>query len=43
MRDYLEDTVDDKYYLTSDKAKALIDRLVADGTTSGLLVGGWAK
>lgn len=40
MRNYLEDTVDDKYYLTSDKAKALIDRLVADGTTSGLLVGG---
>ena len=31
MKDYLEDEVDDKYYLTSDKAKELIDKLVVDG------------
>lgn len=32
MRDYLEDEVDEKYYLKSQKAKELIDKLVADGT-----------
>lgn len=31
MRDYLEDEVDDKYYLTFDKAKALIDKMVSEG------------
>ncbi|MBR2492163.1 MAG: DNA cytosine methyltransferase, partial [Paludibacteraceae bacterium] len=28
MKDYLEDEVDEKYYLTSDKAKILIDKLI---------------
>lgn len=32
MKDYLEDSVDDKYYVVSDKAKTLIDKLLADGT-----------
>ena len=32
MRDYLEDEVDEKYYLKSPKAKELIDKLIADGT-----------
>lgn len=31
MADYLEDEVDEKYYLTSDKAKELIDKLILDG------------
>lgn len=31
MRDYLEDDVDERYYLTNEKAKNLIDKLVADG------------
>lgn len=28
MKDYLEDTVDDRYYITSEKAKKLIDTLI---------------
>jgi hypothetical protein len=40
MRDYLEDNVDDKYYLTSDKAKALIDQLLEDGTLLRSIAGG---
>jgi DNA (cytosine-5)-methyltransferase 1 len=41
MRDYLEDVVDDRYYLTSDKAKALIDQLLEDGTLlRSIAVGG---
>jgi DNA (cytosine-5)-methyltransferase 1 len=35
MRDYLEDEVDEKYYLTSDKAKELIDNLVFNGKIIG--------
>lgn len=31
MRDYLEDEVDDRYYLTNEKAKNLIDKLIVDG------------
>lgn len=31
MNDYLEEDVDDRYYLTSDKAKQLIDQMVLDG------------
>ena len=31
MKDYLEDTVDDKYYITSEKAKKLIDELILNG------------
>jgi DNA (cytosine-5)-methyltransferase 1 len=31
MKDYLEPEVDDKYYLTSDKAKILIDKLIKGG------------
>jgi len=31
MLDYLEDEVDDKYYLYSDKARQLIEKLIADG------------
>ena len=36
MKDYLEDEVDEKYYLTSDKAKDLIDKLILDGKIPGL-------
>ena len=42
MRDYLEDNVDDKYYLTSDKAKALIDQLLEAGTLLRSIAGGQA-
>lgn len=31
MKDYLEDEVDEKYYITSDKAKILIDKLIEGG------------
>lgn len=31
MKDYLEESVDEKYYLTSVKAKELIDKLILDG------------
>lgn len=31
MNDYLEDTVDDRYYITSEKAKKLIDTLILNG------------
>lgn len=31
MKDYLEDEVDEKYYITSEKAKKLIDALILDG------------
>ena len=30
MKDYLEDSVDEKYYINSDKSQALIDKLLAD-------------
>ena len=32
MRDYLEDEVDEKYYINNDKAQKLIAQLIADGT-----------
>ena len=31
MKDYLEDEVDEKYYITSEKAHFLIDKLVKEG------------
>ena len=31
MKEYLEDTVEDKYYITSEKAQKLIDTLILDG------------
>ncbi len=31
MKDYLEDEVDEKYYITSEKAKNLIDKLIIGG------------
>lgn len=31
MKDYLEDEVDEKYYINSEKASMLIDKLIADG------------
>ena len=31
MKDYLEDEVDEKYYLKSDKARDLIDKLIIGG------------
>lgn len=31
MKDYLEEQVEDKYYITSEKAKLLIDKLILDG------------
>lgn len=39
MVDFLETEVDEKYYLTSDKAKDLIDRLVLDGKIKPALTG----
>lgn len=32
MKDYLEDKVDEKYYINTEKAKELIDKLIANGT-----------
>ena len=32
MKDYLEDEVDEKYYINSEKADQLIAKLIADGT-----------
>lgn len=34
MKDYLEDSVEDKYYLKSEKAADLVDKLVLDGKVS---------
>lgn len=31
MKDYLEDEVDEKFYLNNEKAKKLIDKLITDG------------
>ena len=31
MKDYLEESVDDKYYITSEKAQVLIDTLILEG------------
>ena len=35
MKDYLEDAVDDRYYINTDRAKQLINKLIEDGTISG--------
>lgn len=43
MADYLETDVDDKYYVTSDKAKELIDRLVSSGKIKPALMGQGGK
>lgn len=43
MADYLETDVDDKYYVTSDKAKELIDRLVSSGKIKPALIGQGGK
>ena len=32
MKDYLEDCVDEKYYINNEKAQSLIDKLIDDGT-----------
>ena len=32
MKDYLEEEVDEKYYINNEKAQKLIDTLIADGT-----------
>ena len=32
MRDYLEESVDEKYYINNEKAQKLIDKLINDGT-----------
>ena len=32
MKDYLEDEVDEKYYINNEKAQKLIDKLICDGT-----------
>lgn len=34
MKDYLEEEVDEKYYINNDKAQALIERLVESGDLS---------
>ena len=35
MKDYLEESVDEKYYINNGKAQKLIDKLLADGTIGG--------
>ena len=40
MKDYLEDEVDEKYYIKSDKARELIDKLVIGGKIKPILTGG---
>jgi site-specific DNA-cytosine methylase len=35
MKDYLEDSVDDKYYIRNEKAKKLIQKLIDTGTIPG--------
>ena len=35
MKDYLEDSVDDKYYIRNEKAKKLIQKLIDSGTIPG--------
>lgn len=32
MKDYLEEEVDEKYYINNEKAQKLIDKLISDGT-----------
>ena len=32
MKDYLEDEVDEKYYINNEKAQKLIDTLISNGT-----------
>lgn len=32
MKDYLEDEVDEKYYINNEKAQKLIDKMISDGT-----------
>ena len=34
MKDYLEDEVDEKYYINNEKAQKLIDTLIENGTIS---------
>lgn len=43
MKDYLEDEVDEKYYIKSDKARELIDKLVVGGKIKPNLTGGGAE
>lgn len=31
MKDYLEESVDEKYYINNDKSKALLDKLLSNG------------
>lgn len=35
IKDYLEESVDEKYYINNEKAQKLIDKLLADGTIGG--------
>lgn len=35
MKDYLEDEVDEKYYINNEKAQKLIDALISNGTLRG--------
>lgn len=35
MKDYLEDDVDEKYYINNEKAQKLIDTLISNGTLQG--------
>ena len=35
MKDYLEDEVDEKYYINNEKAQKLIDTLISNGTLQG--------
>lgn len=37
MKDYLEDNVDEKYYINTEKARKLIQKLVDNGTLTGTI------
>lgn len=36
MADYLEDEVDEKYYINNEKAHALIKKMIMDGSLQGV-------
>lgn len=37
LRDYLEDEVDEKYYINTERAKKLIEKLIENGTLQGCI------
>lgn len=43
MKDYLEESVDEKYYINNEKADKLIQRLLKDGVLESAVVGGFQE